>query len=280
MARTRCANGIAMGASSNVPTYSGETIEMVCKALADAVTGSQIPNLIAGLKPVSDIDGATKWKRLYNAVVDAQNRQQDGRPLVHLVTRVMQPVRFATTQSFEDVRVVVNERLLLCGLEVWGDGKVHRASKATTLGEAKRRASELRASLEERGVHRDVLRFCRAELLQENYFHAVLEASKSVADKLRTRTGLAGDGAELVDRACGMKGGPIVAFNSLKTEWEQSEQIGLAMLMKGLFGVFRNVTAHAPRLLWASSKTEALDMLTLASMLHRRLDAATISRPE
>jgi hypothetical protein len=44
------------------------------------------------------------------------------------------------------------------------------------------------------------------------------------------------------------------------------------MLMKGMFGTFRNPTAHAPKVLWATSRTDALDMLTLASMLHRRLD--------
>lgn len=268
-----------MGSGSNIPPYSAETIEMVCKALADAITGSQIPNLIARLKPTHDTEGATKWKRLFNAVADAQNRQQDGQPLPWLVRQIMQPVRFDSPESFETTKAVVNERLLLSGLEVRDDGKVYRVTRAATLDEAKQRASDLRASLERRGVHEDVLRFCRAELLQENYFHAVLEASKSVADKLRALTGLSGDGADLVDRACGMKSGPIVAFNALQTDWELSEQNGLAMLTKGLFGCFRNVTAHAPRLLWATSKAEALDMLTLASMLHRRLDASVVSRP-
>jgi uncharacterized protein (TIGR02391 family) len=268
-----------VGSGSNIPQHSAETIEMVCKALADAVTGPQIPSLIARLKPRYDTDGATKWKRLFNAVVDAQNRQQDGQPLAWLVRQVMQPVRFASTESFGTTKAVVNERLLLSGLEVRDDGKVYRVNRAATLDEAKQRASALKAGLERRGVHEDVLRFCRAELLQENYFHAVLEASKSVADKLRARTGLSGDGAELVDRACGIKGGPILAFNTLQTDWELSEQSGLAMLAKGLFGCFRNVTAHAPRLLWATSQEEALDMLTLASMLHRRLDASAVSRP-
>ena len=67
-----------------------------------------------------------------------------------------------------------------------------------------------------------------------------------------------------------------VAFNSLATDWERSEQTGLAMLMKGLFSTFRNPTAHAPKVLWATSRAEALDMFTLASMLHRRLDSATV----
>lgn len=70
--------------------------------------------------------------------------------------------------------------------------------------------------------------------------------------------------------------GLIVAFNDLRTEWERSEQTGLATLLKGLFGTFRNPSAHAPKVQWATSKLEALDLLTLASMLHRRLDGAVV----
>jgi hypothetical protein len=65
---------------------------------------------------------------------------------------------------------------------------------AHTLTDAQRRANRLRADLQKRGVHSDVLRACRAELLQENYFHVVLEATKSIAQKLRERSGLTSDG--------------------------------------------------------------------------------------
>jgi len=34
---------------------------------------------------------------------------------------------------------------------------------------------------------------------------------------------------------------------------ERSEQTGLATLLKGLFGTFRNPTAHAPKVVWATS---------------------------
>jgi uncharacterized protein (TIGR02391 family) len=112
--------------------------------------------------------------------------------------------------------------------------------------------------------------------MQQNYFHAVLEAAKSVADKLRTLTGVSGDGSPLVDATCSLSTGPRVAFNSLATDWERSEQTGTAALLKGLFSTFRNPTAHAPKLLWAVSRRDALDMLTLTSMLHRRLDDATV----
>ncbi len=159
----------------------------------------------------------------------------------------MQPVRFESPEEFEAHRVAVNERLLLFGYRGREDGKVARVPAAATLSEAQQRADALRAELARRDVHPDVLHFCRAELLQHNYFHAVLEAFKSVAEKLRDLSGLQGDGAELVDAACSLSSGPIVAFNALSTEWERSEQTGLATLLKGLFGTFRNPTAHALR---------------------------------
>jgi len=261
-----------------IPAFSASAVEQLCKVLADAVTGSQIPNLIAPLKvPESPGDEQnTKWMRLFNAVSARQNQQQDGKPLLRLVSEVMAPVRFRSQADFNATRALVNERLLLSGFRVVEDGKVARVRAAVTLDEAQQRADDLRAELSRRDVHLDVLRFCRAELLQRNYFHAVLEASKSVADKLRGLARTTGDGSPLVDATCSLASGPRIAFNSLATEWERSEQTGVATLMKGLFSTFRNPAAHAPRVLWATSRQDALDMLTLASMLHRRLDEATV----
>jgi len=251
---------------------------MVCRVLGEAVLGSQIPNLIAAVKvPEQQGDERnTKWKRLFNAVAVAQNRQGDGRPLLRLVADVMQPVRFSSSDEFEAHRAALNERLLLSGFQVRDDGRVARVGPAKTLAEAEQRADALRVELLRRDVHPDVLHFCRTELTQQNYFHAVLEACKSVAQKLRDLSGHDGDGATLVDATCSVGSGPIVAFNPLSNEWERSEQAGLATLLKGLFGTFRNPSAHAPRVLWATSQRDALDMMTLASMLHRRLDEATI----
>jgi uncharacterized protein (TIGR02391 family) len=122
-----------------------------------------------------------------------------------------------------------------------------------------------------------VLQYCTAELLADNYFHAVLEASKGLFERLRDRTGLDADGADLIDRALAIPkdgGPPQIAFNSLRTESERSEQRGLVNLFKGVAGTFRNPTAHAPRISWPMTELDALDLLTLLSMLHRRLDTA------
>ena len=124
-------------------------------------------------------------------------------------------------------------------------------------------------------MHADVLRFCRAELLEKDYFHAVFEATKSIADKLRTKTGLGSDGSTLVDQALGLKGTqlPLLAFNALESESERSEHRGLMNLIKGVFGAFRNTSAHAPRIHWKVTQQDALDILTTISLIHRRLDS-------
>jgi uncharacterized protein (TIGR02391 family) len=272
-----------MAASATVPpAFSASAIEEVCKVLGDVVSGGQIPNLIAPLKVNGEpgTEEGTKWKRLFNAVIARQNKSQDGKALVRLVMEVMRPVRFDSTAEFAATRALVNARLLLSGFEVREDGVVVMVKAARTVGEAQQRADDLRAELARRDVHPDVLAFCRAELLQQNYFHAVLEASKSVADKLRSLSGVtsgsASDGTRLVDAACFPAASPQIRFNTLATEWERSEQTGIATLMKGLFSAFRNPAAHAPKVAWATSRSDALDMLTLASMLHRRLDKAGV----
>ena len=66
----------------------------------------------------------------------------------------------------------------------------------------------------------------------------------------------------------------MLAINALKSESEQSEQRGFANLVKGTFGMFRNPTAHAPRIQWVMTKRDAEDLLSLVSLIHRRLDAA------
>ena len=260
------------------PKFSASSVEMVCRVLGEAVTGAQIPNLIAPLNVrESAIEKQnTKWKRLFNAVATAQNKQGDGRPLIRLITEVMNPVRFKSGADFDMTASLLDERLLLSGFHVAKDGKLERVRASATIDEAQRRADDLRAELLRRQIHPDVLRFCQVELLQRNYFHAVLEGCKSVAAKLRSITGVEGDGAALVDKTCSLSSGPRVAFNDLVTEWEQSEQTGLALLMKGMFSTYRNPSAHAPKVHWATSRADALDMFTIASMLHRRLDEAVV----
>jgi len=94
-----------------------------------------------------------------------------------------------------------------------------------------------------------------------------------VAHKLRHRSGLTDDGATLVERTLAGEL-PLLAINPLATESERSEQRGFANLVKGTFGMFRNPTAHAPKITWAVNKEDAEEVFTLLSLIHKRIDAA------
>lgn len=226
---------------------------------------------------IEDVDPTgTKRHRLYNAFANDQNKRKDRTCILGFIRKAMKPERFVRcSDRFEPMRARLNQALAFAGLAVDATGTLDKVEQARTLSEAQRRAQELRADLSTRGVHPDVLRFCREELLADNYFHAVMEAVKSVADKLRTRTGLTDDGATLVDRT--LTGDPpMLAINPLKTESEKSEQKGFAHLLRGTFGMFRNTTAHEARINWPMTKEDAEDLFSLVSLIHRRLDAATM----
>ena len=106
--------------------------------------------------------------------------------------------------------------------------------------------------------------------MQDNYFHAVFEASKGLAQRIRDMSEIDKDGAALVDEVFSINT-PILALNSLQTETEKSEHRGYAALLKGCFAAVRNPLAHEPKILW-SGGDDAADYLSLISLLHRKLD--------
>jgi uncharacterized protein (TIGR02391 family) len=221
----------------------------------------------------------TKRYRLYNAFAESQNARQDRLAILTFIRKSMKPELYARTpERYEPMRANLNRALAFAGLAVDASGELLLVEPAHTLTEAHRRAVELRTDLEIRKVHPDVLRFCREELVSDNYFHAVLEAAKSIAEKLRSRTGLSDDGAALVDRALAGDA-PLIVINALETDSEKSEQRGFANLIKGTFGMFRNTTAHAPKINWAVNRDDAEEVFILLSMIHKRIDAARMARP-
>ncbi|MDS1138904.1 TIGR02391 family protein [Pusillimonas sp. SM2304] len=258
--------------------FSQDQLEAIAGALGDTsagLTGTEIQHLLASSK-MTDPGPITKRVRIYNAFAESQNTKQNRTHVLAFIRQAMKPARYSREPSrYEPLRALLNQALAFAGLVIDEAGELSSVKVARTLPEAQRRARELRADLEGRGVHPDVLRFCRAELLADNYFHAVQEAVKSVAEKMRSRTGLTDDGAALVDRVLSGES-PLLAINPRITVSEKSEQSGFANLVRGTFGMFRNPTAHEARVHWAMSKEDAEDLLTVVSLIHRRLDRANV----
>lgn len=257
------------------PPIKSEILEMICKVIADTnkgLTGSEIEKKLSDCK-IPDINPLmTKWKRLYNAFVEWQNEKQHSNNILSFIQKSINPARFiGRKEEFEDLRYEINKVLSFIGLELKETGRYTPIKKSRTIDDAEKRASRLKDKLKERNTHSDIFKYCKAELLAENYFHSVFEAAKSVADKIRLKTGLTEDGSKLIDKAFSVNN-PMIKINDLQSETEKSEHKGFANLLKGMFGMFRNTTAHAPKIKWEINESDAMDMFSLISLIHRRLD--------
>ena len=262
-----------------MPALSQGQLEAICRVLGDTyygLKGSEIGHMLESVSVPDTSPDMTKWKRLFNAFVEERNRNRASDRVYAFIAKALEPARYAgRSEQYRAILDELNVTLLLLGLEFQEDGRFHKVDAAKTLSEAESRANRMRHKLGQRNIHPDVLTYCRAELMQGDCFHAVLEACKSVAAKIRDRTGLTSDGAPLIQDAFGGEA-PLVRINAFATDSEKGEQRGFVNLAKGLFGTFRNPTAHEARIRWSLSEEDALDLFALASYVHRRIDAAAV----
>lgn len=264
------------------PPWPQSVVEQLCAVMASTdwpgLTGSEIGWLLQTVRMEDPTPDQTKRHRLYNAMAARQNRDQTSRRLITFVVRALSPARFISDPDrFVALQEQVNEVLSMVGLRINDEGDMATAQQARTLDEAAALAGRLRGSMQRRGVHQEVLAYCETEILRRSIFHAVFEATKGLASRLRTMTGSQLDGAELVN-ACFNRSDPVIRINAHSSKSDISEHSGFANLLRGVFGTFRNPVAHAPRTEWSLSEADALDLFSMLSYAHRRLDQAVVTR--
>lgn len=254
-----------------VPPFHEGQIESLAKLLGDCGSGTDISRVLVD-RGLTDCSGeSTKWRRLYSVFLECQRQHSCANRIIDFIQAFLAPTRFVDrSEEFEGHRQRLNVVLRFSGLEFGQDGKMRKCDVAQTLDEAERRVRTIRMKFQGRRIHPQVLKYCRTELLQDNYFHAVFEAAKGLAQRIRDMSGVQADGAALVDRVFAIER-PILAINTLQTETEKSEHKGFASLLKGCFAAVRNPLAHEPKILW-QGEDDAADYLSLLSLLHRKLD--------
>ena len=272
---------------SRLPVWTKAQLTAVCNVLAardwPGLTGTEIGQHLAHLQIADVSPGASnKRSRLFDALAAKQNASQTSNYAVQFINAAMEPGEHLEDQPrFQALQDKLDEALSLVGYRVNDKGRVVRGAKAETLDEVAKLAGRLRAELTRRGVHAEVIRYCEDEIVRRSLFHAVFEASKGISERLRQLSGSTLDGGDLVDHCFGTKvPPPVIRINSFRSESEISEHKGFANLLKGIAGTFRNPPAHTPRAAagWSITEPDALDLFSTLSLLHRRLDAAMITR--
>jgi uncharacterized protein (TIGR02391 family) len=263
------------------PVFDLAVTEAVSNVLAQTdqpgLTGSELAAALRHAKLFDLEQGPNKRTRLLSTLHNAQVRRGDGATLVAFINAAMRPASYVTTPGrWEALRAELDEVLVLWGLRINDEGKLATGKKARTLPEAAELAGRLHSELKRRGCHDEILLYCREELIAKSLFHAMSEAAKSIPQRIRGITGLAGDGAVLYDQAFGTKQQPpILRINSLTTVSEESEHKGFKNLLLGIHGHYRNPRVHTTRHGAVESLQDFYDAFSLFSYVHRRLDMAT-----
>ena len=256
---------------ASAPRLSPAQLEHVARVLGDMSSGSEITRLMATLGMQDTSGESTKWRRLYATFDKYQHADGAASKVIDYVQTLLNPAAWVQRRdAFECSRSKLNTIFAFSGLQIGPTGRFAVVEVATTIDEAHERARTLKSKFSGRRIHVEVTKYCAPELLQDNYFHAVFEAAKGLAQRIRNLSGIQLDGAALVDAVFAIDR-PLLALNTLTTETEKSEHKGFAQLLKGCFAAVRNPLAHEPKILW-KGEDDAADYLSLISLLHRKLD--------
>lgn len=256
--------------------FSANVLEMISNILGDTergLTGSEIHNFLLQTK-IEDISpNLTKRTRLYNALANSQNIHKCSNQILAFIQNALSPSRYVNNQEeFERLRNAVNQQLAFVGYELQPNGRFREIEKASTISDVQNKVEDLKQKLENRNAHQEVFKYCKAELLQNNYFHSVLEANKGLFQRIRDLSEIQKDGIKLIEEVFSTN--PILIINNYQSVSEKNEHTGFCNLLKGLCSLFRNPTAHEPKIDWEITEQDALEILGIISYCHRRLEKA------
>lgn len=273
--------GVAVnGAVKKIDQFPDEFTKGICDILAQTgdpgLSGSEIDGLLQMVRVSSREPGANKRDSLFITLHNVQVRQQAGNVVSAFIAKAMSPSRYVRdSKRFDELRGQLNEFLVFWGQTINERGQLVGSQKATTISEAAALAGRLQTELRRRGTHSELFRYCDEELLNKSLFHAITEAAKSIPNRVRTMTGLAGDGAALYDGVFGTNQvAPFLLINPHKTDSEISEHRGFKNLLLGIHGHYRNPRAHSSRIDSEENPADFYDAFGLFSYVHRRLDAS------
>lgn len=218
--------------------------------------------------------GLNKRDWIFNCLANDINQSQSFQRTYLFIEKALNPVSYTGVNDRDKYHYLLEETnkvLLLAGLSINATGRLVEVAQANTLDEVDRRVNHLKRELYNRAIHNEVQKYCIKDYLRKDYYDAVFEASKGLAERVRQITGLNTDGGTLFQTAFS-KGDPYLFFNSLQTDSEKSEFTGLKELLEAIFHLVRNPAAHTPKINWKADETKALDILTLISFAHKYLD--------
>ena len=202
--------------------------------------------------------GLNKRDWLYNCLVAEINKSKSFSRVFSFLQAALNPASYTSVDSRQKYRYLLEETnkiLLFAGLSIDQSGRLVAVSQAETLTEVDQRVNHLKKALYDRAIHSEVQKYCIEDYLRADYYDAVFEAAKGLAE--RQISGLTTDGGILFQTALS-KNDPYIFFNAMKTDSERSEFTGLKELLEAIFHLVRNPAAHTQKLIGKPTKRRLL----------------------
>lgn len=258
-----------------------QLISSVSKILGEELNGQKISTMLTILS-LSDFDKiysrpytSTKWKRLDESISFECSKSKNAKALFRVIEYVAKPQNYVNspTNDWFSLKKSLNTQLMFYGFSLNDAGKIINSEAVETFSDAQKRLKSFEEKLFLHEIHPEILKYCREELFQENYFHAIFEASKGILDRVRIISELDTDGITLIDSAFRSKN-PIVLIkgNMIQSLSDKSEYSGLKSLLSTVIYFYRNPQAHNSKLYNPKSETDAITAFSMMSLAHQILD--------
>lgn len=259
---------------------TNKTIIDISKVLGNLLTGSEITTMLNDLN-LPNYDSinnrpytSTKWKRLNESIHSACRTSQSAKPLFKAIEYVMSPSNFMDSpEDWYFNKNNLNKLLIFHGFEIVDSGKISKTKVVKTFSGAQKRLKSFNDKLDSYDIHQEIFKYCTVELFEQNYFHAIFEASKGILDRVRLISESNLDGNSLINENFKLNQ-PIILIrnNLLESSDDRSAYNGLKSLLKTIVYLYRNPKAHNPKLYDVTSETDAITAFTLMSLAHKTLD--------
>lgn len=259
--------------------FDAQSIETISRIIGNIMTGSTITKMLELLNIEDNSNQSTKWRRLDFVMRETQTTYSCGNKVLEIIKYVFHPTSswFPDNNEYKSYINEINKCISFYGYEVQEDGNIHLIKSSKTRTQANERYDSLKSKLIERNIHPQILEFCTQDIVNEDYFSIIFEASKSVYDRIRKMTGINLDGNRLIYTCFDLKY-PIIVFNSLKTDTEKNLYSGLKNILLSIAQIGRNPKAHTPKIYSYDSLDNCLDILNLISFSHKMLDQCSINQ--
>lgn len=195
-----------------------QKLKAICNVVAhtsQGLTKSELTALLGqyGICGVEDGSSCSQWgytiglnKRdwLYNCLVTEINNSHLFSRIFSFLQAALNPALYTSVDSRTKYRYLVEETnkiLLFGGLSIDQSGRLVEVSQAQTLTEVDQRVNRLKKALYDRAIHFEVQKYCVEDYLRADYYDAVFEAAKGLAERVRQISGLTTDGGTLFQTA-------------------------------------------------------------------------------